>query len=375
MSKFDRYVLSQLLVLFGFFSLILVAVFWINKAVSLFDKLIGDGQSAMVFLQFSALTLPSLIEKMIPVASFAATVYVTNRLNNESELTVMQATGSSPWRLARPVIAFGLVIMVMMSFLTHLLVPISVQQLELREAEITRNVTAKLLSEGEFLHPSSGVTFYIGSIDPDGGLNNVYLSDRREPSKTVTYTSAAAYLVRNGTSTNLIMVDGMAQQYVSATQRLSTTSFSDFSYDISALTQRDTARGRTFREVTTFEMFGKRDQISAETNARPAQVAREMHDRFAAPLFSIAAALVGFSTLLMGGFSRFGVWRQAAFALAILISLEAVRSALVGPLERNDDLWPVLYIPALLGLLISALFLFIAARPTLLRPSRLRGAT
>jgi hypothetical protein len=32
---------------------VLVAVYWVNRAVGLFDQLIGDGQSALVFLEFS----------------------------------------------------------------------------------------------------------------------------------------------------------------------------------------------------------------------------------------------------------------------------------------------------------------------------------
>ena len=50
--------LSQLLLLFGFFSLVLVSVYWINRAISLFDQLIGDGQTALVFLEFTLLALP-----------------------------------------------------------------------------------------------------------------------------------------------------------------------------------------------------------------------------------------------------------------------------------------------------------------------------
>ncbi|MDZ4136306.1 MAG: LptF/LptG family permease, partial [Paracoccaceae bacterium] len=104
MAKFDRYLLSQLLTLFGFFSLILVAIYWINRAVGLFDKLIGDGQTAMVFLEFSILTLPNVIRLVLPISAFVATVYVINRLTQESELVVMQATGFSAFRLARPVL-------------------------------------------------------------------------------------------------------------------------------------------------------------------------------------------------------------------------------------------------------------------------------
>ena len=53
--------LSQLFVLFGFFSLVLVSVYWINRAVILFDRLIADGQPASVFIEFTALSLPNVI--------------------------------------------------------------------------------------------------------------------------------------------------------------------------------------------------------------------------------------------------------------------------------------------------------------------------
>ena len=68
MARFDRYMLSQLMVLFGFFALVLVLVYWVNRAVTLFDQLIADGQSAPVFLEFSALSLPNVIAFVLPIA-------------------------------------------------------------------------------------------------------------------------------------------------------------------------------------------------------------------------------------------------------------------------------------------------------------------
>ena len=70
MQRFDRYVLSQLMVLFGFFALVLVAVYWVNRAVVLFDRLITDGHSAMVVLEFTALSLPAVIALVLPMATF-----------------------------------------------------------------------------------------------------------------------------------------------------------------------------------------------------------------------------------------------------------------------------------------------------------------
>ena len=67
MVRFDRYMLSQLLMLFGFFSLILVMIYWINRAVGLFDRLIADGQSAWVFLELTSLSLPGIIRIVLPL--------------------------------------------------------------------------------------------------------------------------------------------------------------------------------------------------------------------------------------------------------------------------------------------------------------------
>ncbi|MFV0515616.1 MAG: LPS export ABC transporter permease LptF [Jhaorihella sp.] len=363
MSRYDRYVLSQYLLFFGFFALVLVAVFWINRAVVLFDRLIGGGQSAMVFLEFTALTLPNLIRMVLPMAAFAASVYVTNRLSSESELTVMQATGSSPWRLARPAMVFGLVAAAMMGILTNVLMPASISQLAVREAEVARNVAAKLLTEGSFLHPAPGVTFYIRQIDPDGRLHDVFLSDRRDPAHTVTYTGSEAFLVRDGAQSNLIMVDGLAQRLDHETRTLSTTVFADFSYDISSLIRRDETRIRNIRAIPTLEIITGSDAIMANEGYNAGQLAEELHLRFARATICVAVTLIGFSTLMLGSYSRFGVWRQALLAFVLLVLLEMLRGVVSEPVLKNPELWPLIYVPTLAGLGIAAVFLQIASRP------------
>ena len=363
MTRYDRYVLSQFLLFFGFFALVLVAVFWINRAVVLFDRLIGDGQSALVFFEFTALTLPNLIRMVLPMAGFAAAVYVTNRLNSESELTVMQATGSSPWRLARPALVFGILTALMMSLLTHVLLPASISQLAVREVEVSRNVTARLLTEGSFLHPSPGVTFYIRQIDADGTLNDVFLSDRRDPSVNVTYTGSRAFLVRDGEQSNLIMVEGMAQRLDVASRTLSTTVFSDFSYDISSLIKTEDDIARNIRAIPTRELITAQEKIIENENYTAGQLAEELHLRFARALICISVAMIGYASLMLGSFSRFGVWRQALLAFVLLIVLEAMRGIVSEPVIENPKMWPLLYLPTVTGLAVAALFLRFASRP------------
>ncbi|MBR9841854.1 MAG: LPS export ABC transporter permease LptF [Rhodobacteraceae bacterium] len=363
MSRFDRYMLSQLLVLFGFFALVLVLVYWVNRAVVLFDQLIVNGQSAGVFLEFTFLSLPNVIRLVLPMSVFAAAVYVTNRLSSESELTVMQATGFSPWRLARPVFVFGLLVALMMSMLMHVLVPRSTAQLNFRQNQITENITARLLTEGTFLHPTNGVTFYIREITPEGILRNVFLSDRRKAGEVSTYTAAEAYLLNSESGARLVMVDGLSQIHVDDGDRLFTTNFSDFTYDISRLISDRSQRRRALAHIGTPELLFKTDAVAKELNLSRGWLMEEVHGRFNRPLMVLSAALVGFATLLLGGFSRFGVWRQVIVAFVLLITLEIIRSATIDPVRSDGQLWPLIYLPSLLGFTLSFGLLWYAAHP------------
>jgi len=367
MSRFDGYFLRQLLVLFGFFTLVLVGVFWITRSVSLFDRVISGGQSAMVFLEFTALTLPTLIRTVMPMAVFAASVYATNRLSRESELPVMLATGSSPWRLARGVVLFGMIAGLMMALISVFLRPASVEQLELRQAEVAGDVTAQLLNEGEFLHPAEGVTVYIGRIDLDGTLHEVFVSDRRDTARSISYSSSTAYLVNNNTGIHLVMLDGVALTLDQQGRTLSSTLFQDASYDISELTSSGGIERRSLEAIPTLELITTSDEIAENERFSAGELVEELHQRFSWIAICIAVAMAGYSTLMLGSFSRFGLWPQILGAFTILVVLEGVRG-FVAPLVIDDPrLWGLLYLPAVLGVLVSCLFLMIAGRPLLRR--------
>lgn len=359
--------LSQLFVLFSFFALVLVAVYWVNRAVILFDQLIADGHSAAVFLEFTALSLPKVIGMVLPMAAFAAAVYVTNRLSADSELTVMQATGYSPWRLARPVFIFGVLVAVMMSILTHLLIPASLEQLKEREREISASVSAKLLREGVFLHPADGVTFYIRDISPEGELRDVFMSDVRDELRHITYTAERAYLLRDDSGPKLIMVDGMAQVLTPRTGQLSTTNFTQLTRDISGLIAAAGSAKRKLRYIPTWELLVDTDAVTEEVREDKGEVLIEAHKRITAPLLGLVAALIGQAALLVGGFSRFGVTKQIILAVFLLVFVQLIEGATTDPVRSQPELWPLGYLHVIIGLVISAGLLWRAAHPRAFR--------
>lgn len=368
MARFDRYLLSQLLMLFGFFALVLVAIYWINSAVRLFDQLIADGQSAWVFLEFTALTLPNVIRITLPLAGFAAAVYATNRLMSDSEFVVMQATGFSPWRLARPALVFGLITAAIMSAMTNFLVPLSQEQIVLRNRDIAANVTARLLTEGSFLHPVSGITVYIRQIDEDGTLNDLFLSDRRVADQPQTYTAAQAYIVNANEDPEgrpqpkLVMVNGLAQDLDQETGLLFTTHFQNFSYDLGSLVDTSDFRVVSIRNLPTWTLLAHPKAAAELTGERLGWVVQEGHGRITQALLCVVAALIGFAGLQVGGYSRFGVWRQIGMAVLLLVAVKFIEGLVIDPVRKDPVLWPLLYLPAALGMAVSGVLLWWASR-------------
>ena len=367
MARFDRYMLSQLMVTFGFFSLVLVLIYWINAAVRLFDQLIADGQGAAVIMELILLSLPNVIRLALPLSAFAASVYVTNRMSQDSELVVMQATGFSPWRMARPVMYFGLIVALMISVLMHLLVPLSSIALNERQAEIAQNITARILTEGQFIEPTDGITLYIREITPEGELQDVFLSDLRDPEAQVTYTARRAYLVRNDGDAQLVMVDGMAQNLRTSDQRLFVTDFDDFSYNIGSLIRMSPRETRSSREVMTWDLLRPTPALEAETGRTAAQLVTEAHDRVSQALLGTVAALLGVSALMIGSFSRFGVWPQVIFAIVLIIVIKTLETTGLNLARTAPQLWFASYLAVAAGIAIVAALLFVAGRPYLLR--------
>lgn len=370
MARFDRYMLSQLMMLFGFFSLVLISIYWINSAVRLFDWLMGDGQTVWVFLEFSALTLPGVIRIVLPVAGFAAAVYVTNRMSGDSELTVVQATGFSATRVARPVMMFASVVVVMMLVLTGYLVPLANRAYSERSLEVSQNSAARLLTEGRFLSPADGLTFYIRDITPSGELLDIFLSDTHNPAEATTYTADRAFLVKGENGPQLVMISGLAQNLSHETNRLIMTRFDDFVYDIGALIPERKDRALRAGELTLLQLLSADSRIAEAARRSPQALYSQGHGFIAESLLAFAAAVAGFSALIVGGFSRFGLLRQILIAIGIVICIKIVEVVIANILRTQPELWALNYLPALLGLTVVWLQLSIASRPLLLRELR-----
>ncbi len=372
MSRFDRYLFTQYFLMFGFFSLILLFIYWINKAIALFDNLISDGQTFLVFFEFSILTIPPIIPIVAPLAAFAAAIFVTNRLKNDSELTIMQATGFSPLRLSRSIFLFGLVVTIILLIISHYLVPKSNNILLKRQNEVASSLNAKLLKVGSFIHPQNGVTFYIGGISTSGVIEDVFVLDERNKDREIIVTSKSGYLITNNNNPILVLKDGIVQNYDLKSTNLSTIHFQDLSYDLTSWSVKERmSKSKLLLTYSSFDLFKDPELVSILTDSSPISVLEELHSRILTPLLALIAALIGFSALMIGDYSRFGTSKQISVGILILILIKLSESYGNELMLKSQGNWLALYLPVLIGILIFSFMILLASNQKLLgRSSR-----
>ncbi len=361
-SRIDRYLLAQLLSVFAFFTLVLVSVYWVNRAARLFDALIGDGQSFWVFLELSVLTLPNVIRVVLPLSAFAAAVYVAIRLTRDNEMVVLQGTGLSYLRMLRPVVIFGLLVALMLAALMHVLMPLSRAQLAERQVQIAENIAARLLRAGEFLEPADGIVVFLREVTPEGKLIDIFLADSRAPGVRVEYNAATALLVPGPQGPVLVMFDGVALIHQGATNRLTTIAFDDLSYDVGALIG-PAGRGSDARELPTGFLREADAELLSEMGLTLAEARFELASRNAQPLLSVVTSLIGFAAVFLGQFSRLGAWRQVLGAIVALVLIQLVGNAAAGMALRDAARAGLAFVPVGLGVLVVAAMLAWASLP------------
>lgn len=360
-QKLDRYIFKQLSLIFVFFLFVFTLIFWINRAIGLFDRLITDGHSSSTLFQFALLSLPSITTIVFPLACFAAVIFVTNRLKIDSEFTVLQSAGLSPWRLNKPYFIFGILCMLILGFFTTFVVPNTAKILHEKQLELDSSVSARLLKGGKFIHPFKGVTFYIKEIESDGTLLNVFLHDRRNKDEFLTYTATRAFLAKDENRTVLYMENGLIQTIGTSIKELSTTEFKSVAIDLSDAIKKGGNNTTYLSHVSTWLLIKNRQEVATSTRASAGSILLELHNRFHRPMFCFVAAILGFSSLLIGNYNRFGFGKQIALAVSIIVLIKITESYTTKLSLHNFLLWPLIYFPSLIGIISSVIFLKISA--------------
>jgi lipopolysaccharide export system permease protein len=348
MPRLSKYVLKQLAAPVALFAVLMTCVIWLTQSLRLLDLVINRGQSAATFLYLTALLLPSLLMILLPIAFFAGALYALSRLQADSEMTVMWASGYSPRQLAVPVFAAGLIVMAITYLCSLYLMPLGQRTMKDKLLDIRADIGTAVLNPGEFNTPVSGLTVFIRDLTSSGEIRGVLVHDNRNAKQPVTYLAQSGQLAQTPDGARLIMVNGTIQQSQANGAQLSTLKFQRYVFDLDQFASPQHYTERAASERYLSELFWPQTHAKLTDRVRDIYLA-EGHNRLAAPLYCITFALIALAAATRGSRVRGSHALRITAAALFAIGLRIAGYGLQG-FAANHPFWNILlYIVPLLG--------------------------
>jgi len=339
----------------------LTGTIWITQALRELDLVTAKGQTLVVFLFVTALSLPTLIVVIAPVALFIGMVYALNKLNGDSELIVMSAAGMPPRSLLRPFLTLALSISFVVGFVVIVVMPASFQELRDVITRVRGDFIANVVKEGQFTQLDNGITFHFRQRGAGGVLEGLFIQDRREAGKTKVYLADRGNAVDIDGQSYLVLQHGTVLQQQKDSRDSSILKFDRYTIDLAAFAPPDADTVYKPRERSTAQLLFP-DESEGYYRLSKGRFRAELHDRLSAALYPLALAFIAFAALGDPRTTRQGRGLSVAGAVLAVVALRIGGFAAVSAATRSAAAVAAVYGVPLLAILLSSLLIFHGAR-------------
>ncbi len=317
----------------------------LTQSLRFLDLMIAAGAAPGVFFQLMGLSLPRLIEIILPIALGAGVLLVGLKLHGDHELTVMQATGSTPWRLTRPVIATIFLGTILSGTLSLWLTPMALATLQSSRQTIEAQFSLSLLQPGVFNFFGNNIMVYFDKRDNEGKLVNLILHDQRDPLHPYTLLAETGELASDGNQFRLNITNGRRQQLNAQRGIVDQLSFTRYGIELPKMIRDIAPRWKEPNERTITELLSP--TYNALDAAKRDELRAELHRRFSSLFLPFSMALPILLMVLRTIRPREGGLRPTMIGLAYIGLMETLLLLLNAAITDQPSLTPLLYIVAL----------------------------
>lgn len=348
MPRLFRYIFNETGRPFLFFVAALAAIVWLSQSLRYVSVIVDQGQSAGTFLYLIVLMLPSLLIFTLPVALLFAVFYALYRLQTDSELIVMSASGRSRYAVAWPLVALAAIGCLAHFAVNLYLMPLGQRTLKDRMFQIRGDIITNILREGQFTTPSDGLTVYVRERDGSDAAKGILVHDNRDATKPVTYLAQSGEIIPSEAGPRFVLMNGSVQR-VEAPGRIQSLVFDRYVIDLAPFQKEERDMARGVQERYLDELFDPPDAATL-TDQRKRILAAEGHERLSSPFYSFVFVLIAAAAILSTGSARRSVALRITLAAFVCLAFRLAGMASEGMVARNPGLWFVMYLIPLLGI-------------------------
>jgi len=338
MQLYSKYIARQLVHATLLVTISITSIVWLMQALRFIDYIVNQGVSILLFLKLTLLLIPSLALTILPPAYFCAIIFTYNKMKTDSELVVMQAMGLDRWRLTKPALRVGIILVIIAYAISLYIQPMSMRAFRDLQNFLRNNYVSILLQEGVFSSPVEGLTVFIRERHNDGTLQGILVHDNRKPGSEITMMADQGILVQTPSGPRFLMQDGNRQEVKNG--KLSLLNYKSYTLDISLYTGEAAARTRDVPEMYLHELLENDATLSDKERTRRLS---EAHQRLIWPAYVITLTFLSLAVMLSGQFNRRSGWKRITIMVVFGSMLLFMSATLSNFVAKHPDLAFLIY--------------------------------
>jgi len=288
MRIFSIYVFRQITASFLLILLSLTGIVWIALALRQFNVVTSQGQDTWMLVRMTSLAIPNLMAIIAPFSLLIAAIQTLNRLNTDSELIVLSASGSKVWTVARPILLLAFLVSLFLAFVSHLAQPWSMRTLRDYMVQVRSDLLTQVIQPGRFSSPEPDLMFHIRDRAADGELIGLVMHDTRDKTQAQSYLAEHGTIVKQDGTAYLLMTTGHIIRRTDAAEAPQIVAFDRYVVDLDRFEPQDQGAGELKPRERYLNELLHPDPASQLYKNNPGQFLAELHERFSSPLYPIA---------------------------------------------------------------------------------------
>jgi LPS export ABC transporter permease LptG/LPS export ABC transporter permease LptF len=295
----DRYVYKEMgppfLIGVGVFTFFLV----IDRIYQLTDLVITKNVPFALVLPLLIYMLPAFLALTLPIALLVTVLLVGGRLAGDLEVAALKASGVSPMRLFRPFLAVGIIVTLLISWLTLVVGPWSSGAFQRQLFRIFQSRATTGVKERTFSATFSQFVIYVDEMSASQvRLKGLLVSDERNPEQSRIIVAREGRLLSDEATRRITLrfLDGsISESDVGDRRRFRQTYFTLYDMTLPV----DSPLAAVAREEKPEKQLPLRELIAeAESMRRAGQIYApyyvELHKRFALPVAALVFTVMAF---------------------------------------------------------------------------------
>ena len=296
----------------SFFVIALISsgvVIWVFQAVNFLDIMIEDGRSYSVYISYSLLNFPKIINKLFPFILFFSLFYVTIKYENNNELIIFWNFGINKIQLINFIFKFSIILMVIQLIFSSIIVPKSQDLARSFLRNSTVNFYENFIKPKRFNDTIKKVTIYSEKKDKEGNLYNLYLKkETDEKNFQITYAKKGFFKEFDNIPV-LVLFDG--ETITSKNNEITNFSFSKSDFPINNAETSTLVTHQKTQELSSYNLLkcikflisSKKDNsnpgITNCSKGNQNNIFKEIYKRFIIPFYILVLCLVPLLVIIL----------------------------------------------------------------------------